>query len=80
MSRQPDRASAAIFAALGDGTRLRLIQRLSAEGPRSITELSQHSALTRQAITKHLQVLETAGGVLRTRRGREMRFARLQRT
>jgi DNA-binding transcriptional ArsR family regulator len=60
-----------IFAALGDDTRLRLVTRLSSEGPMSIVRLSHGSGLTRQAITKHLRVLARAGLVQSARRGRE---------
>lgn len=63
--------SASIFAALGDATRLRLASRLSNSGPMSITELAAGFALTRQAITKHLRVMEHAGLVRSARHGRE---------
>lgn len=63
--------SAPIFAALGDATRLRLVDRLSAGGPLSIARLTDGSHLTRQAITKHLVVLADAGLVRGSRRGRE---------
>jgi DNA-binding transcriptional ArsR family regulator len=68
-SRQVD--PAVVFAALGDATRLSLIGRLSAGTPLSISRLAEGSALTRQAVTKHLRVLETAGVVGRQRSGRE---------
>jgi DNA-binding transcriptional ArsR family regulator len=68
--REVSRA-APVFAALGDETRLALVARLSSEGPLSITKLSAGSAVTRQAITKHLDVLATAGLVSDLRRGRE---------
>ncbi|MDY7228101.1 ArsR/SmtB family transcription factor [Hyalangium rubrum] len=64
-------ASAPIFAALGDETRLRLVSRLCVEGPMSIARLSDGSGVTRQAITKHLHVLADAGLVRGTRHGRE---------
>ena len=54
------RDAAPLFAALGDETRLKLIQRLSARGPGSITQLSAQSDVSRQAISKHLQVLADA--------------------
>jgi len=63
--------AAPVFAALGDETRLGLVARLSSEGPLSITRLTAGSAVTRQAITKHLDVLATAGLVSDLRRGRE---------
>ncbi len=66
---------AAVFAALGDGTRLRLLMTLSHGGARSIASLSADGRLTRQAVTKHLRVLESAGLVESVRVGRESRFA-----
>lgn len=66
---------APIFAALGDRTRLSLLMKLSDGGARSIAALSTDTALTRQAITKHLHVLRGAGLVASLRVGRESRFA-----
>lgn len=63
--------SAPLFAALGDETRLRVLNRLSAGEPQSIVRLTMGSDVTRQAITKHLQVLAAAGLVRSVRRGRE---------
>jgi DNA-binding transcriptional ArsR family regulator len=68
------RTHAPVFAALGDETRLTLLARLSDGRPHSISQLSQGSRLTRQAITKHLRVLEGAGVVHSARSGRESRF------
>jgi DNA-binding transcriptional ArsR family regulator len=65
------RAQAALFAALGDETRLSLVARILGDEPRSISELTKGSRLSRQAITKHLRVLENVGIVRRERRGRE---------
>jgi DNA-binding transcriptional ArsR family regulator len=65
------KASAPIFAALGDATRLRLVSRLCDDGPLSITRLSADFKVTRQAITKHLHVMEQAGVVRNKRHGRE---------
>ena len=62
---------ASVFAALGDETRLLLIGKLAAGAPQSIARLAAGSALTRQAITKHLRVLESAGVVGSRRSGRE---------
>ena len=70
----PDRC-AAVFAALGDTTRLGLLRRLSADGPLSITRLSEGTDVTRQAITRHLDALHRAGLVRDARRGRERVFA-----
>ena len=64
-------ASAPIFAALGDGTRLRLVSRLCAGGPMSIARLTAGTRVTRQAVTKHLQVLAGAGLVRGRRQGRQ---------
>jgi len=68
------RQHAAVFAALGDETRLSLIAALAAGEPRSIAQLTGGSRMTRQAITKHLRVLEGAGIVHHTQAGRESRF------
>ena len=67
----PAREAAPLFAALGDPTRLQLLARLGSEGPRSITGLSRASAVSRQAVTKHLDVLAGAGLVRSRRQGRE---------
>ena len=53
--------AALLFAALGDPTRLALLQRLSAGGPASISVLADASHITRQGVTKHLHVLAGAG-------------------
>jgi DNA-binding transcriptional ArsR family regulator len=63
------------FAALGDATRLSLVAKLCGGEPCSISELTRGSRLTRQAITKHLRVLERAALVRSARRGRESLFA-----
>jgi DNA-binding transcriptional ArsR family regulator len=63
--------SAPTFAALGDATRLHVVARLAGEGPLSITQLTEGSEVTRQAVTKHLEVLATAGLVRDFRQGRE---------
>jgi DNA-binding transcriptional ArsR family regulator len=63
--------SAEVFAALGDDTRLRVVARLSEEGPLSIARLTEGSRMSRQAVTKHLQVLAGAGIVKSERDGRE---------
>jgi DNA-binding transcriptional ArsR family regulator len=65
---------APVFAALGDPTRLSLLTRLSDGRTRSIAALCGDSKLTRQAVTKHLHVLERAGLVRSLRVGRESRF------
>jgi DNA-binding transcriptional ArsR family regulator len=68
-------ARASIFAALGDETRLALVGKLADGTPQSIARLSAGLSLTRQAITKHLRVLEDAGIIASRRAGRESQFA-----
>jgi len=82
MSRKSRRTTAAsrqshapVFAALGDRTRLALVTKLCNGQRHSISELTEGSRLTRQAITKHLRVLEGAGIVHGVRAGRESLFA-----
>jgi DNA-binding transcriptional ArsR family regulator len=60
-----------VFAALGDSTRLQLVDRLCTSGPQSIAQLTSGTRVTRQAITKHLHVLADAGLVHGLRAGRE---------
>ena len=72
--RRVDRSvagAALLFAALGDPTRLTLLQRLSGGGPASISMLAETFAMTRQGVTKHLQVLAAAGVIEGTRQGRK---------
>ncbi len=72
MSRTlPDESEAAtLFAALGDGTRLALLRRLGDGERHAISRLAEGTGLTRQAVTKHLHVLENAGLVTCVRAGR----------
>ena len=65
---------APVFAALGDQTRLALVARLSNGQPHSISQLTEGFKVTRQAVTKHLRVLEGAGIVHRVRAGRQSLF------
>src|SRR4051812_7770734 len=69
-SRKP----AAVFSALGDETRLAIVNELADGSPRSIARLTGSSSITRQAITKHLRVLQGAGLVRGEREGRETLF------
>jgi DNA-binding transcriptional ArsR family regulator len=62
---------ASVFAALGDPTRLALLRRLSRGGPASITMLAGNFRTSRQGVTKHLQVLASAGIIDGERRGRQ---------
>ena len=68
------RAEAPIFAALGDETRLAIVTRLASGEPHSIAQLTAETELTRQAVTKHLRVLEGARLVRSVRSGRESLF------
>jgi DNA-binding transcriptional ArsR family regulator len=68
------RTQAVVFAALGDETRLSLVAKLSGGKVRSIAQLTAGSKLTRQAITKHLRVLESVALVRSVRSGRENLF------
>ena len=71
LSAHAAREAAPLFAALGDPTRLLLLGRLSSGGPGSISQLAEKSEVSRQAITKHLEVLAEAGLVRSSRQGRE---------
>ncbi|MDR6535022.1 metalloregulator ArsR/SmtB family transcription factor [Variovorax soli] len=71
LKRAALRKSASIFAALGDETRLRLVAVLCAGGTLSIAQLTAGTDITRQAVTKHLQVLADAGLVRDVKIGRE---------
>ncbi len=71
--RAPEASS--LFAALGDPTRLALVRRLSVEGFLSVTELTEGTRISRQAVTKHLGVLARAGLVESARHGRERLWA-----
>jgi len=64
-------AAAAVFAALGDETRLAIVARLSSGGPTSIVRLTIGAGVTRQAVTKHLHALAGAGLVRGKRRARQ---------
>jgi|ERR1700722_2739557 len=67
-------ARAPVFAALGHATRLSLVAKLSGGRPYSISQLTRGSKLSRQAVTKHLRVLESVGIVRSVRAGRESQF------
>jgi DNA-binding transcriptional ArsR family regulator len=73
-ARRSVRGRALIFAALGDETRLDIVSRLSGGAPLPIVRLTEGTPLTRQAVTKHLRVLQQAGLVRGVRRGRENLF------
>jgi DNA-binding transcriptional ArsR family regulator len=65
---------ASVFAALGDETRLTVLAKLCNGEPQSIARLTEGTKLTRQAVTRHLRVLEEAGIVRSVRAGRESLF------
>lgn len=60
-----------VFKALADPTRRRLLDRLRARNGQSLSELCEHADMTRQAITKHLTILEAANLVVTQKQGRE---------
>jgi DNA-binding transcriptional ArsR family regulator len=70
----PDAGAGDVFGALADPTRRALLERLSAEGGATATELAARLPMTRQAVTKHLAVLAGAGLVDSRRQGRETRY------
>src|SRR5580693_7801841 len=61
----------AVFKALADSGRRRLLDRLNERNGLTLTELCEDMGMTRQSVTKHLHVLEAAGLVATLRRGRE---------
>jgi DNA-binding transcriptional ArsR family regulator len=63
------------FSALGDPNRLRIVIRLCDGGPSSTSEVTEAVPVTRQAATKHLELLQSAGLVSSRRRGRERIWA-----
>lgn len=64
-------AAAPLFDALGDPNRLRIVVRLCESGPSSTSQVTASVSVTRQAATKHLELLQAAGVVASSRRGRE---------
>ena len=63
-----------LWSAIGDPTRRRLLEALLFRGRASATALAEEMPVTRQAIVKHLVVLERVGLVRRERHGREIQF------
>ena len=74
MSMRGDHVDA-VFAALADPTRRRLLGRLAAQQSATATELAASETVSRQAIVKHLRSLDDAGLVTPSRTGREVRYA-----
>jgi len=60
-----------VFQAVSDATRRDILDRLRTEGPLSLTDVAAPLTMTRQAVAKHLDVLQSAGLVTRRQRGRE---------
>jgi DNA-binding transcriptional ArsR family regulator len=65
----------AIFSALSDGTRRDVLRSLSHDGPSTSTELAARLPVSRQAVAKHLELLEEAGLVRASAEGRARRFS-----
>jgi DNA-binding transcriptional ArsR family regulator len=61
----------AVFKALADASRRQLLDRLRAENGQTLGELCARLAMTRQAVSKHLAILEAASLVATVWRGRE---------
>lgn len=70
MTDRPDDTDL-LFKALADPSRRKLLDLLHADDGRSLNELCEHLNMTRQGVTQHLSVLETANLVATVRRGRE---------
>ena len=72
--RRQDETAGAVFAALSDPTRRRVLRGLAAEGSATATQLAASMTVTRQAVAKHLAALADAGLVQASRSGREVRY------
>jgi DNA-binding transcriptional ArsR family regulator len=75
MTPERDEAAGAVFAALADPTRRAVLRDVAERGPITATELADRHPVSRQAVAKHLAVLQEAGLVVPTRAGRENRFS-----
>lgn len=64
----------AVFAALGEPTRRRLLDQISLQGPTTATELAGDYPMSRQAVVKHLTALTNAGLLAHERQGRDVRY------
>jgi DNA-binding transcriptional ArsR family regulator len=74
MSEQAE-AMERVFAALADPTRRQVLDAIAARGEATATTIAAELPVSRQAIVKHLAVLDRAGLVAGRREGREMRYA-----
>lgn len=63
-----------MFEALADPVRRRLVSQLAESSPRTATQLAQHHTISRQAVVKHLAILERARLVATQRAGREKHY------
>jgi DNA-binding transcriptional ArsR family regulator len=70
-TRQAEKAADLIFKALGDSDRRRILDRLRERGGLTLSELCDGIDMTRQGVTKHIDLLEEAGLVVTRREGRE---------
>jgi DNA-binding transcriptional ArsR family regulator len=70
----PPNAAEAVLGALGDPTRRAVLEAVAEQGPLTATELAGPAGVSRQAVSKHLTVLEQAGLVRAERVGRESRY------
>ncbi len=68
-------AAGAVFAALADPTRRAVLRDVAERGPATATELAERHPVSRQAIAKHLAILQEAGLVSPARAGRENRWS-----
>jgi len=75
MSRTEAATVATIFAALGDPTRAHIVGRLAREGRLTLTDLARDAPISRQAMSRHVGVLNDAGIVAAERQGREVRLS-----
>ena len=66
--------NADVFAALGDPTRRGIYEALGATGPQTATDLAGALPVSRQAVSKHLTILEDAGLVQRQRAGNRVEY------
>jgi DNA-binding transcriptional ArsR family regulator len=73
-ARRRDEQAGAVFAALADPTRRRIVELLSEGGAQTATELARRLPITRQGVAKHLDLLDEAGLVEWSRNGRESRY------
>ena len=70
-TRQTEKAADLVFKALGDSDRRRILDRLRERGGLTLTELCDGIDMTRQGVTRHIDLLEEAGLVVTRREGRE---------